>query len=150
MVSDDSRSGFERLEVLVGTGILLACTRRMRPEYARMAEERLRSPQDVLSPEVRTIGTIEGELEGLIIHGAKRFFLYDRLTGRRVICYFGNTVSWERLRDLFGKRVAVTGEIRSRRSGDRASVDVSSYYVFPPEDDLPSALEVRGLIRDVE
>ena len=104
----------------------------------------------VLTPEVRSIGTVEGELEGLIIHGTKRFLLYNRLTGRQVICYFGDSVSWERLRDVFGKRMAVTGEIRSRRSGERASIDVSSYYVFPPEDELPSADAVRGLLRNVE
>ena len=46
--------------------------------------------------------------------------------------------------------MAVTGEIRSRRSGERASIDVSSYYVFPREEDLPSAEEVRGLIGNVE
>lgn len=128
-----------------------------------MAEEHLGSPSDterdgrmrlhvesVLSPDVRTIGTIEGELEGLIIHGTKRFLLYNRLTGRQVVCYFGNAISWERLRNVFGKRMAVTGEIRSRRSGCRASIDVSSYYVFPPEDELPSAQEVRGLLRDAQ
>ena len=131
--------------------------------YAGMAEERTaqRRPvprtstlpahvESVLSPEVRTIGTIEGELEGVIIHGTKQFLLYDRSTGRQVICYFGNAISWEQLRDVFGKRMAVTGEIRSRRSGDRESVDVSSYYVFPPENELPSAHEVRGLLRNVE
>ena len=104
----------------------------------------------VLTPEVRTIGTIEGVLEGLIIHGNKRFHLTDRLTGRKVICYFGNAISWEGLGDLFGKRMAVTGAIRSRRSGERASIDVSSYYVFPREDELPSADEVRGLLGNVE
>lgn len=129
-----------------------------------MVEESLRSPRDVrpdadihldhseavLTPEARSIGTIEGELEGLIVHGDKRFLLYDRLTGRRVTCYFGDSVSWDGLGDVFGKRVAVTGEIRSRRSGERASIDVSKYYVFPHEDELPSAREVRGLLRNVE
>ena len=104
----------------------------------------------VLTPAFRTIGTIEGELEGLIIHGRKRFLLYDRMAGRQVVCYFGNAVSWEEIRDLFGKRMAVTGEIRSRRSGERVSINVSSYYVFPREEDLPSADEVRGLIGNVE
>ena len=102
----------------------------------------------VLPPEVRTIGTIEGELEGLIIHGTKRFLLYDRLTGRQVICYFGDAVSWKGLRDVFGKGMAVTGEIRSRASGERASINVSKYYVFPREDELPSADAVRGLLRN--
>ena len=59
----------------------LARARRRRSECGRMVEEPLRSPRDVrpdadirldraqavLSPEVRSIGTIEGELEGLII-----------------------------------------------------------------------------------
>ena len=129
-----------------------------------MVKEPLRSPRDgrpgadlhldhaeaVLAPETRSIGTIEGELEGLIVHGDKRFLLYDRLTGRRVTCYFGDSVSWDGLGDVFGKRVAVTGEIRSRRSGKRASINVSKYYVFPHEDELPSADEVRGLLRNVE
>ena len=139
----------------------LAPTWRRPSEYGKMVEERRGCPialsstmlahvEAVLTPEVRSIGTIEGELEGLIIHGTKRFLLYDRLTGRQVICYFGDSVSWERLRDVFGKRMAVTGEIRSRRSGERASIDVSSYYVFPREDELPSADEVRGLLRNVE
>ena len=130
-----------------------------------MAEEQLRSPHDVQpdadshvgvegqlapSPEVRTIGTIEGELESLMIHGTSHVVLHDRSTGHQVICCFGNTVSCEALRNAFGKRAAVTGEIRSRRSGERASIDVSSYYVFPPEHELPSAHEVRGLLRNVE
>ena len=104
----------------------------------------------VRTREVRSIGTIKGELEGLISRGTKRFLLYDRLTGRRVTCYFGDLVSWEGLRDVFGKRVAVTGAIRSRRSGERASIDVSLYYVFPREDELFSADEVRGLLKNVD
>ena len=104
----------------------------------------------VLTPAFRTIGTIEGELEGLIIHGRKRFLLCDRLTGRRVTCYFSDEISWEEIKDLFGKRMAVTGEIHSRRSGERASINVSSYYVFPREEDLPSPEDVRGLIEAAE
>ena len=105
----------------------------------------------MLTPEVRSIGTIEGELEGLIIHGTKRFLLYDRLTGRQVICYFGDSVSWEGLRDVFGKRMAVTGEIPFAAVPESgASINVSKYYVFPREDELPSAAEVRGLLRNVE
>lgn len=115
-----------------------------------LSSEVLAHVEAVLTPAFRTIGTIEGELEGLIIHGRKRFLLYDRMAGRQVVCYFGDAVSWEEIRDLFGKRMAVTGEIRSRRSGERASINVSSYYVFPREEDLPSAEEVRGLIGNVE
>lgn len=148
--SDDALAKLRDLARLVGpeTPSLTVSNGRRRP--VALSSTMLAHVESVLSPEVRTIGTIEGELEGLIIHGRKRFLLYDRLTGRQVICYFGNAVSWEELRDVFGKRMAVTGEIRSRRSGERASIDVSSYYVFPPEHELPSAQDVRGLIRNAE
>ena len=97
-----------------------------------------------------TIGTIEGDLEDPIIQGRKRFLLYDRLAGRKIVCYFGDAISWEEIKNLFGKRIAVTGKIRSRRSGERASINVSSVYVFPREEDLPSPDEVRGLMKNAE
>ena len=115
-----------------------------------LSSEVLEHVEAVLTPAFQSIGTIEGELEGLIIHGQKRFFLYDRLAGRKIICYFGDSVDWEEIRDLLGKRIAVTGEIHSRRSGERASINVSSVYVFPRKEDLPSPDEVRGLLRDAE
>jgi hypothetical protein len=31
----------------------------------------------VLAPEVESIGTVEGNLEGLIIHGKRRFLIFD-------------------------------------------------------------------------
>ena len=116
------------------------------PLSARM----LAHVESVLAPEVHSIGTIEGELEGLIIHGNKRFLIYDQLTGHQVICHFGELVRWEGLRDAMGRRVAVTGGIRSRRSGERVSIRVASYYVFPREDELPTADDVRGLLRTAQ
>lgn len=123
-----------------------------------MVDDSVRSPRGGpsdadLHPRVEglaSIGTIEGELEGSILHGRKRFLLHDRLTGRRVPCCFDDAVSWEEIKDLFGKRIAVTGEIRSRRSGERASINVSSVYVFPRKEDLPTPDEVRGLLGNAE
>lgn len=123
-----------------------------------MVDDSVRSPRGGpsdagLHPRVGclvTIGTMEGELEGSILQGRKRFLLRDRLTGRRVPCCFGDAVSWEEIKNLFGKRIAVTGEIRSRQSGERVSINVSSVYVFPREEDLPTPDEVRGLLRNAE
>lgn len=97
-----------------------------------------------------SIGTVEGEIGGLIIRGEKRFYLYDRLTGRRVKCRFVDPVSWEELADLLGQRVAVTGKIRSNPSGRPIEIEMSSCYVFPPDDELPTAADVRGILRNRE
>jgi hypothetical protein len=101
----------------------------------------------VLAPEITSIGTIEGQLEGLITHGKNRFYIYDPLTARQIICYFGERVGRDAVLQAFGKRVAATGIIRSRRSGERVSVQVSHLYMFPPENELPSAADVRGILK---
>ena len=148
--SDSALAKLRNLARLAGPEMPSLRVRNGRGQPVALSSTLLAHVEAVLIPEVRTIGTIEGVLEGLIIHGRKQFHLTDRLTGRKVTCYFGNAISWEGLRDLFGKRMAVTGAICSRRSGERASINVSSYYVFPREDELPSADEVRGLLGNVE
>jgi hypothetical protein len=101
----------------------------------------------VLAPEVESIGTVEGTLEGLIIHGKKRCLIVDPVTERQIVCYFGDRVPWEEAHKVFGQRVAVTGFIRSRRSGEKVDIRASRLYVFPPETELPTAEGVLGLLK---
>jgi len=104
----------------------------------------------VLAPELTSIGTVEGKLEGLITHGKNRFLIFDPITGRQVICYFGGRVEWEAVLKAFGKRVAATGFIHSRRSGEKVSIQVSRLHVFPADEELPSAREMRGILKAVQ
>ena len=101
----------------------------------------------VLGPDVQTIGTIEGNLEGLIIHGKRRFLVYDPLTGHQTTCYFTPRVDWQHVLQAFGKRVAVTGVIQSRSSGETMSITASRLYVFPLEGELPLPEQVLGAAR---
>jgi hypothetical protein len=101
----------------------------------------------VLAPEVMSIGTVEGKLEGLIIHGKNRFLVFDPLTGHHVTCYFAERVRYADVLQAFGKRVAVSGWIRSRRSGEKVDIQVSHLHVMPPDQELPSALEVLGILK---
>jgi hypothetical protein len=101
----------------------------------------------VLAPEVKSIGTIEGKLEGLIIHGKTRFLVYDALTGRQVTCYVSERISYGDVLKAFGQRVAVTGMIRSRRSGERVDIQATQFYVMPTDEELPTAADVRGILK---
>jgi hypothetical protein len=101
----------------------------------------------VLAPEVESIGTVEGTVEGLIIHGKRRFYLYDPLTAKQIVCYFTPRVEWETVYRAFGKRVAVTGVIRSRISGEKVSLTANRLYVFPSEEELPAPEDVLGAVK---
>jgi hypothetical protein len=107
----------------------------------------LANVEAVLAPEVQSIGTIEGKLEGLIVHGKSRFLIFDPLTGRQVTCYFGERIAYDTVLRVFGKRLAVTGLIRSRRSGERVDIQVTRLEVLPPDEELPSAEDVRGILK---
>ena len=105
----------------------------------------------VLAPEFQSIGTIEGKLEGLIIHGKKRFYIFDPLTGRQVTCYFTDRFTdrfgWQNVLQAFGKRVAASGLIQSRRSGENVSIQVNRLHVFPLDEELPSVTDVLGILK---
>lgn len=103
--------------------------------------------EKVLTPELESIGTVEGTLEGLITHGKSRFLIYDPITSRQVTCYFGGRIEWRDVIQAFGKRVAASGLIRSRRSGEKVSISASRLHVFPSDDELPSASDVRGILK---
>ncbi len=90
---------------------------------------------------------VEGNLEGLIIHGKRRFLIFDPLTQRQVTCYFTDRVDWESVLHAFGKRVAASGFVRSRRSGEKVSITVSRLHVFPPEEELPAIDSVLGTLK---
>jgi hypothetical protein len=107
----------------------------------------LANVEAVLAPEVTSIGTVEGKLEGLIIHGKNRFLVFDPLTGRHVTCYFAERVRYNDVLQAFGKRVAVTGWIRSRRSGEKFDIQVHQLHVMPPDEELPTASDVLGVLK---
>lgn len=120
-------------------------------ESIRLSKRLVEHVEAVLAPELESIGTVEGQLEGLIIHGSRRFLIYDPLTGHQVTCYFGDKVRWETVIAAFGKRVAATGVIRSRASGEKASIQITRpLHVFPSEDALPTPESVRGILRKTQ
>ena len=101
----------------------------------------------VLAPELDSIGTVEGRLEGLIIHGKSRFLIFDPITNRQVVCFIGGRVEWQQVRDALGRRVAATGRIQSRRSGEKISIAASRFEVLLEDSELPSAADVLGILK---
>lgn len=103
--------------------------------------------EKVLAPELESIGTVEGRLEGLNIHGKKRFFIYDPITDRQVVCAMSDRIEWQKIRDAMGKRIAATGRIQSRRTGEKVSIIASRFEVLLDDSELPSANDVLGLLK---
>jgi hypothetical protein len=111
----------------------------LNPEIARVIREDWRA-------DYRDFGTIEGRLTAIQEQGTLQLLLKDEWLGQTVRCY----VPEEMLPDAFAafrRRVEVSGMIHYRRNGTPISVEVEGIEPLPNDDDLPSADDVRGLLK---
>lgn len=95
-------------------------------------------------PYLSEYGTVEGVLLSANVRGKRQFVMFDELTGQRIECHFGHRIAVDRIR--LERRVAVTGEIRSRESGEITSVVADDLEVLPLDDDLPTFDDVIGIL----
>lgn len=91
-------------------------------------------------------GTIEGRLEAIQdASGSLQIRVKDFLYPRAIKCAVP-----ERLIDLvlhsFRRRVEIEGKIHYRRDGTPISIDAQAIEIFPEDDDLPKASDVRGIM----
>lgn len=101
----------------------------------------------ILGEEVYAVGTVDGRLLGLNVHGQRYFNVYDALTSERVRCYFGHRISVEDIGQAVERRVAVHGQIQYRPTGQIVSMLADRLDMFPRESELPTADDVRGILR---
>jgi len=104
--------------------------------------------EEIIGAQVESFGTVEGRLEGLIVHDRRRFYVWDALTSRRVECSFGNRIPLDDVLGAFGQRVAARGIVRRRKTGEPVSVEANELRVFPAEDELPGLDDVQGIMRN--
>jgi hypothetical protein len=138
-LAEESAVGHKPTVVIAnGTGEPITLT-------ARVAD----NVDELIGPKFDSIGTVEGLLEGLIIHGRQRFLIFEALTGREVKCYFdGERLRRDDVMAAFGHRVSATGTIMSRRTGEKVSINVRNLSVLPDDEQLPSPDHVLGILRE--
>ena len=93
-----------------------------------------------------SIGSIEGKLETASVRSRPYLRVYDAVHDRGVTCYFSDP-QFDQVRKGLGKRVIVSGDVKSDRMGNPESIRVSNIEVA---DDVPAPVtpsELRGLWR---
>jgi hypothetical protein len=108
-------------------------------EIARVIREDWRT-------DYRDYGTIEGRLTAIQDQGTLQLLLKDEWLAQTVRCYVPEEMLPEAFA-AFRKRVEVSGLIHYRKNGKPISVDVEKIEPLPEDDELPSADDVRGLLK---
>jgi hypothetical protein len=94
-------------------------------------------------------GTIEGRLETITegSSGSLQFQIRDAMLKQKVRCFFPENLLAE-VFDKFRKRVEVSGVIHYRKNGMPISIDAASVTSLPDDSELPTAGDVRGILRN--
>jgi hypothetical protein len=101
---------------------------------------------NVLGKEETMHGTASGILELINIHaGANKFNIYPIAGADKIECFFPDGLK-ELAVSGVGRRVLITGEMKYRAREDFPyQMKVDGLEVFPPDDELPSILDLRGI-----
>jgi hypothetical protein len=92
-------------------------------------------------------GTIEGRLESIQeSYGTLQFYIRDVMLRQKVRCYFPEELL-PAVFDKFRKRIEVSGVIHYRKNGTPVSIEVEQIFGLPDDNDLPTAEDVRGILR---
>lgn len=102
--------------------------------------------QKELTPTETCYGTVEGILEALNLHaGANRFTIFPVSVERGITCYIPESLHDTAIRAVRHK-VAVTGKLKFRpRDMLPSEVDVEDMTTFPPDSELPTFADLRGM-----
>ncbi|RJP71359.1 MAG: hypothetical protein C4532_07485 [Candidatus Abyssobacteria bacterium SURF_17] len=114
---------------------------------SRLTQKSLANINRLFEGEYKDWGSIEGKLEMIAERPSYRFAVYDDLTDKPINCHFPKDILPEILK-AFGKRVYVSGIIHYQGDGEPLSIDVEEIELFPSPQELPSASDVEGILRN--
>jgi hypothetical protein len=106
--------------------------------------------EKILKPKLRSLGTVKGRLEYLNIHGARNvLWIFPAVGPDKVTCYFPENLL-EKAKTGVGQTVRVHGVVTYRaRDPHPSSVRVQEIEILPPDDQLPSLMDLRGAAPDL-
>jgi hypothetical protein len=110
-------------------------------EISHLAAPRINA---LLKVKRSAIGSVEGWLETISVHGQDRFIIYHSGTGKSIECIIRSPQQLARAKEGFGRRVNVAGIVYSNARGEPMRVDVESIRIFPDDHDLPTIAELSG------
>ena len=108
---------------------------------ATIREDIFQKVGTILASGYSNLGSLEGRLEAINLHGPPTFTVWDRVSRAPVRCSFPNEPTWkQRVKDLLERRVFVKGQIRYFVNGvPRSVAAIEAIQDATPDPNLPKA-----------
>ena len=100
---------------------------------------------ELLDWKYEDLGTVEGALEAVSVHGQFEVRIYEPIWSRAIKCIVNEDFLVVAL-SLFRRRVEVKGLIRYTKDGLPTSVKVEGIKPLPDPSELPSYKELKGIL----
>lgn len=110
-------------------------------ESATIRDDIADKTEQILMGGYWNLGSIEGMLEAINLHGNPTFTIWDRVSRYPVRCRFPKELPWkEKVKSLLEKRVLVSGKVNYFRNGiPRSITSIEAIDDATPSADLPKA-----------
>ena len=135
------RIGKEGIEGIVVSG----------PEQSVTISPEASARLDQLIPvKYRSLGSAEGTLETISIHGSPRFTIYHSRTKKAIRCDIPTTESklLGRAKEALGRRVYASGRLERNARGEPIRIKVEHLRILRERDELPTIAELGGKYPD--
>lgn len=102
----------------------------------------------VIGPDILSEGVVKGGLEAVNVHSKQSFVIYPDIGPNRVECNFKKSL-FDLVKSALRQHVIVSGTMKYKSMDPFPyAMDVKNIEVCPPDDELPSLWDLRGIARD--
>jgi hypothetical protein len=103
------------------------------------------SIDEIIGPDELVEGTVYGTLERINLHNTTRFDIFPTIGPKQVVCDFKPDMKEGAIRAI-DHYVCVGGNLRYKRLENFPyAINVESIEVLPPEGELPSLFDIKGM-----
>ena len=113
-------------------------------QSVEVSEKAAKTISELLPAKTEALGSVEGRLEAISIHGGKKFVIYHSISKKAVNCHFEQEGIMEKVLQSLGSRVIVSGEIFSNAKGEPVKVAVSGFGLIEGTGRIPTVAELTG------
>ena len=94
------------------------------PEETEITANSANNLKKLMPEAYRSVGSIEGFLEGISVHNKLDVVVYESIHGKAVTCHIANSDLLPKIKESLGKRVKMTGEISRNSKSEARRVNV--------------------------
>jgi hypothetical protein len=92
----------------------------------------------------RAIGSVEGRLETISVHGKPKFIVYHSRTNKGITCILPPEELVAKTIPALGHRVTVSGTVFSNARGEPMRIQAERIRIIPNDEELPTIDEIGG------